>query len=118
LEDLKLPVRASKRRYLAFLLNSKAHINPKSVYEVISKSINKLYGLKGIMDSNLKLIEYDEVSKTGILRCNHIFLRSLRASLAMITDFDSIPASVHVIKTSGTIKSLKKKLKDLDRPFS
>jgi RNase P/RNase MRP subunit POP5 len=85
-----LPVRASKRRYLAFLLNTEAQVNPKSVHEVIMTSIDKLYGSKGIMDSDLKLIEYDEVSKTGIMKCSHIFLRALRASLAMIILTESL----------------------------
>jgi RNase P/RNase MRP subunit POP5 len=113
-----MPVRASKRRYTAFLLDTEAYVNKKSIYELIMTSIDKLYGSKGIMDSDIKLIEYDEVTKTGILRCTHIFMRSLRTSLAMITNLDSMPISIHVLKTSGTIKSLKKKLKSLDSHFA
>lgn len=113
-----MPVRTMRRRYFAFMLNTDATIDRKSIYKLIKTSINRFYGTKGIMDSYLKLIEYNEETKTGILRCAHIFKKSLRASLAMITEIDSIPVSVHVLKTSGTIKSLRKKLILMDKHVS
>jgi len=54
------------------------------------------------------LIDFDEDSQSGILRCNHGHLREMRASLAFITSIGESAAAIHVDKVSGTIRSLKK----------
>jgi RNase P/RNase MRP subunit POP5 len=105
-----MPVRNVRRRYLAFHLNSEIEISVEKLYSMLKENISNLYGIKGLVDANLKLIEYESDSKTGILRCNHDFLRQLRTAIVFIKKIDSKPVSINITRTSGTIKSLKKKI--------
>jgi RNase P/RNase MRP subunit POP5 len=102
-----MPVRSIKRRYLKFFLTSDLEIKSSSFLKAIQNSLIRLFGVKGLLDSNLKLITYDEKNGVGIIRCNHTSTRLVRAAIAMITHIESTPISIHVMKSSGTIKSLK-----------
>ena len=83
-----MPVRNVRRRYLVFHLNSNVDIGIKYLNKIFKNSISVLYGIKGLVDADLKLIEYKAESKTGILRCNHNFLKELRVALVLINEID------------------------------
>lgn len=104
-----MPVRYTRRRYLKFFLTSDSEIKNSSFINAIQNSTIRLFGIKGLIDSNLKLISYDEKNGTGIIRCNHTSTRLVRAAIAIITNIESTPISIHVMKSSGTLHSLKKR---------
>ena len=56
----------------------------KAIWETIRDSILTLYGSKGLSLIDPNLIEYNEETKNGIIRCTHDTERFLRASLASI----------------------------------
>lgn len=107
-----MPIKNVRRRYLLFQLTGDVHVNPESLNEIVNDSIYRIYGIKGLMNSDLKLIEFNLKSQIGILRCSHDFTRELRVALTFIRDINSKPASINVRGVSGTIKSLKKKNKN------
>ncbi|MBN1682388.1 Rpp14/Pop5 family protein [Candidatus Bathyarchaeota archaeon] len=104
-----MPVRNIRRRYLRFNVYSKNELNGINVYEGIKTSIKELYGLKGLIKADPKLIEYDPLKKSGILRCTHNELINTRAAIASITKIQDCELAIHVLKVSGTIKALKRK---------
>ena len=104
-----MPVRNIRRRYIKFKIYLINEINEIDVFEGIRTNIKELYGLKGLINSDPKLIEYDSVKKTGILRCTHKELRNTRAAIASITKIQDSELAIHVLKVSGTIKTLKRK---------
>jgi RNase P/RNase MRP subunit POP5 len=104
-----MPVRGVRRRYLLFHLTGSANVNSESLKKIVHDSIHRIYGIKGLMNADLKLIEFNLKSHIGILRCSHDFTRELRVALAFIREINSKPASINVRGVSGTIKSLKKK---------
>ena len=75
---------------------------------VIDAKIHYLYGVKGAVDMNYRLIEYFPDGYNAIVRCNHVMLSEIRAALAHITDIAGEPARFDVLRVSGTIKSLKR----------
>ena len=74
---------------------------------VIDAKIQYLYGVKGEVDMNYRLIEFFPDGYNAIVRGNHVTLTELRAALAHITDIAGEPARFDVLRVSGTIKSLK-----------
>ena len=83
-------------------------LDSNMVNKVIDAMIQYLYGVKGAVDMNYRLIEYFPEGNNAIVRCNHFMLTELRAALAHITDIAGEPARFDVLRVSGTIKSLKR----------
>jgi RNase P/RNase MRP subunit POP5 len=104
-----MPVRGIRRRYLLFNVSTESAPGEKAIWETLRDSILALYGSKGLSLIDPNLIEYNEASKNGIVRCTHDTERFLRASLAMIVNVSGIPAAVRIQRVSGTIKTLRKK---------
>ncbi len=103
-----MPVRSTRRRYLWIHLETDATLDADSLSNVIDAKIHYLYGVKGAVEMNLRLIEYIPDGKSAIIRCNHNRLNEMRAVLAHISDIHGEPARIDVLRVSGTIKSLKK----------
>ena len=104
-----MPVRLVKRRYLHFKVASEATPDEKTIWEHLRDSIYTLYGAKGLSLVDPNLIEYNEETKVGIVRCTHDTERFLRASLATIVAISGSPTAIRVQRSSGTIKSLRRK---------
>jgi RNase P/RNase MRP subunit POP5 len=64
-----MPVRLVKRRYILFKVTLEATPDEKTIWEHIRDSVYMLYGAKGLSLVDLNLIEYNETTKTGIVRC-------------------------------------------------
>ena len=82
--------------------------------DTVQRSVLSIYGLRGLSDIEPTLIEFDEETNTGIIRCNHSHLRQMRTALAFITDIGDDSAAIHVGKVSGTIKSLRENTERTD----
>lgn len=104
-----MPVRLVKRRYLLFKVASEATPDEKTIWEHLRDSVYMLYGAKGLSLVDPNLIEYNEKTKTGIIRCTNDTDRFLRTSLATIVAVSGSPAAIRVQRSSGTIKSLRRK---------
>lgn len=96
------------RRYIAFRVEGKA--SKRSIEEAIISAVERLYGLHGLWRLEPRLIEFDEEKRIGIVRCNHRYLPWMRASLASITKIDGSPASLHVLRVSGTLRALRRRV--------
>ena len=103
-----MPVHRKRRRYLKFWIRGDEGFSVKEVADAIQKSALTLYGVQGLSTIEPNLIDFDEDSQSGILRCNHDGLREMRASLAFVTTIGESASAIHVDKVSGTIRSLKK----------
>jgi RNase P/RNase MRP subunit POP5 len=104
-----MPVRSVRRRYLLFNIAGERAPVERAVWEAIRDSIQTLYGSKGLSLVDPNLIEYNEATRNGIIRCTHDTERFLRASLAYIVAIQDSPTAIHVMRVSGTIKTLRKK---------
>lgn len=104
-----MPVRSVRRRYLLFKVSTDAAPDEKAIWENLRDSIDVLYGARGLSLIDPNLIEYNEATRNGIVRCTHDTERFLRASLASIVSVSDTPAAFRVERASGTIKTLRRK---------
>lgn len=104
-----MSVRRVRRRYLRFQVASERRFSKREVADAIRRGVLRLYGVHGLSQIEPVLIEFDEEEQTGILRCSHLHLRRMRASLAYITSISGSSSSIRVVKVSGTIRALKSK---------
>jgi RNase P/RNase MRP subunit POP5 len=104
-----MPVRGIRRRYILFNISTDSAPVEKMIWETIRDSILTLYGSKGYSLIDPNLIEYNEATKTGIIRCTHDTEKFLRASLAMVVSISNFPAAFRIQRTSGTLKTLRRK---------
>ncbi len=108
-----MPVEILRRRYIAFKVEGEA--SKRGLKEAIKKSVERLYGLNGLWKLEPTLIEFDEENQIGIVRCNHRWLPWMRAALTAITEIKGTPVALHVLRVSGTLKALKRRLVEGER---
>jgi RNase P/RNase MRP subunit POP5 len=99
-----------KRRYLALKIDSCETLSSKEFMDVVWEAIYRLYGECGASQTSLSVINFDEESKSAVLRTGHTTVDMVRAALASITQMRNKPAVVYVMTVSGTIKALHKSL--------
>ncbi len=97
-------------RYLFLEFETEKFPGRSEFMGVVWGSILQLFGEYGASKTALSLIEFNSEKGYAILKCSHKALDMVRASLASITEIGGRKAEIHVIRVSGTIKSLKRKL--------
>ncbi len=106
-----MPYSPIRKRYIAFKLLSDAFIYYADLSQSIQIEILKLHGDIGVSEAGPKLIEYDGKTGFGIVKCNHLALEQTRLSLLSLKNVRNIPVIPQVLYVSGTIKSLRQKMK-------
>ena len=106
-----MPVRSTRRRYLWLNINTSALLTSDNLNDLLERKIIFLYGVIGDVKIGYRLIEFNPEEKNAIIRCNHDKLNDMRATIAQISKFDGNPIRIDVILVSGTIKSLRNKMK-------
>ncbi|MFX1518587.1 MAG: Rpp14/Pop5 family protein [Promethearchaeota archaeon] len=106
-------VKEEKSRYIAFetVIEDETPVDVTSVFNSISRSILSLFGEVEASQSGIWLIEYDPEMHQGILRCTHKSLEKVQTAMAAVSRIDDRPIIIHLLKTSGTIRSLRSALK-------
>ncbi|MGD8507029.1 MAG: Rpp14/Pop5 family protein [Candidatus Bathyarchaeota archaeon] len=98
-----------KWRYLAATVEGEESIQGKEVLNAVWKTLTQLFGEYGASQAELTLIRGHTQKDYFVLRCSRKALPMVRASIAAITEIGEKPASVHVLRVSGTLKALRKK---------
>jgi ribonuclease P/MRP protein subunit POP5 len=98
-----------RKRYLALRVESDQHFNERDLMDAVWNAVLQLFGEYGASQTNLRLIKYDLERNYMVVRCSHLALENVRASIASITEIQGKPAVIHVMGVSGTLKGLRKK---------
>ena len=69
-------------------------------------SLLRLYGEYGASKTRIALISYDPEKRFAVVRTSHESIDMVRTSLASITEIGETSAAIHVLKVSGTRKTL------------
>jgi RNase P/RNase MRP subunit POP5 len=85
-----------------------------TVLDAIYSSLLRLFGEVGASKANIKLIESFPEKNQLIIRCSHLMLEKVRASITSITEINKKETAIHVLDVSGTLKALSKKIKKKD----
>ena len=99
-----------RRRYLALKIDSEETFGSRDFIGAVWDAVSRLYGEYGASQTGLALIDYDAEKKFAIIRTVHTTVDKVRAALASITRIGDKPVAIHVLKISGTIKALHKKI--------
>lgn len=110
-------------RYMVFEIISNKEIQLQDFIDALWGSCLALFGEAGSAGFSLWVPQnlYDAAKKRGIVKCTHFSVENVRAALAAIRQISGEPATIHVLGTTGTILSAKKKflgitdLKDFGR---
>ncbi len=105
-------VKEEKSRYIAFevIIEEDTPLEVISVFNSISRSILSLYGEIEASQSGIWLIEFDAETCYGILRCTSKSLDKVQTAMAIVSSIDNRPTIIRLLKTSGTIRSLRSAL--------
>jgi RNase P/RNase MRP subunit POP5 len=83
----------------------------KEFMDAVWSAVTRLYGEHGASLTSLTLIDYDMERKVAVIRTALVALGMVRAAVASILSIAGKEAAVHVVAVSGTIKSLREKLR-------
>jgi ribonuclease P/MRP protein subunit POP5 len=104
-------IKRDKRRYLSLKVDTEIPVDKKLILEVIQNAVLRFFGEYGASKANIKLIKYIPEKNQIIIRCSHIMVEKVRASIASIIAIKNFPATIHTENISGTLKALNKKIK-------
>ncbi|MDH5451301.1 MAG: Rpp14/Pop5 family protein [Candidatus Bathyarchaeota archaeon] len=99
-----------RKRYLALKVESEEPLSEKDLIRAIWSSILQLFGEYGASQTNLYLVEFNPEDGHTILRCSHKMVDIVRASIAAITRINEKSVGIHVVRVSGTLRALRKKV--------
>ncbi|MEM3823883.1 MAG: Rpp14/Pop5 family protein [Candidatus Bathyarchaeia archaeon] len=102
-----------RRRYLALKIDSNEKFSSKEFMDTVWDTLLRLYGEYGASKAGLALIDYNTDKGIAITRAAHTETEKLRAAIASITEIAAKPAAVHVLTVSGTLKTLRRKIRTL-----
>jgi RNase P/RNase MRP subunit POP5 len=98
---------AMKKRYIEFqYIGSEATI--EGVKNQMMDLAQKFFGELGLSEAALKIVEYDENKKIGILRCQRDYLKRVLGFLALADSLNGVAVRFIALRSSGTLKSLDK----------
>ena len=102
-------IKREKRRYLALEVVSEQLFDERAVLDAVQASVLRLFGEYGASKADIKLIKGFPEKHQLVVRCSHLMLEKVRASVVSTVEVDGKAASVHVVGVSGTLKALAKK---------
>jgi len=101
-------MKIERQRYVRFNVFSEhpLGIDAKQLSQFIWRQYNALFGEIKSGKAGFWIIDYDEKSQEGTIRCAHVVLDELVAALTLLTSIDDIAVAIDTIKTSGIIDKL------------
>lgn len=103
-------MKRERRRYVAFLVSCDGELEKWKLAAAIENAIQALLGANDIRAAKHFLVRYNRETKLGILKVNHKFAKQAISALMSISNVDSKPVAVNTLKTSGTLRSIKRAL--------
>ena len=91
-------------------IDSNESLDSREVIDAVWSAVSKLYGEHGASRTGLMLISYDAQERLAVVRTVHDAVGMVRAAIASITRIQDKQVALHVLRVSGTIKALHKKM--------
>ena len=103
-------VKKERRRYVLFKIISdfNLNLNNRDLLNAIWQSIWRYFGMREAMKIGLWLQELDTTEGYGILKCSQDTKELIIAALTLVRELNGKTIIISPLKTSGTIKTLKK----------
>ena len=103
-------VKKERHRYILFKLIKAEDcvLSQKDILNSVWASIWKYFGLKEASKVGLWLFDINFVEGFGIIRCSHQTKEVIMTALTLITEISGNVVVISPIRTSGTIRKIKK----------
>ena len=101
-------IRLLKRRYIGFKVKADDFYSKRFIFNLIIKEVLR-HNEKNATKIRIRLLEYQEKEKFGIIRCDHKSVTTIRNLFNSINEKNKGELNIRVLRISGSIKSLKKK---------
>lgn len=98
-----------KKRYIVFQSKSDSQISENDVKSGLYAFLLRFFGEYGYSKLSYKLLQYDEKSGMGLIRCERGVLHELLGAIALIENLNGKKARTVALASSGTIKTLREK---------
>ncbi len=108
LKPLK-PTMRGKKRYVLFKLFAEKNFDSRSIERGIFSVFLSLFGSSGVAKQNLRLIQFNNGTNIGILRCSLPCLNEVKTGLLFLKTINGIAVIPKIASVSGSIKKLRKK---------
>ena len=105
--------RRVKKRYIA--LSSEPKTSPEILSKAVVSSYVELFGILGLSSAHLKSVRSYPDRGIVVIQCALESVPRLLLAAAAITQVNSDRIAVRVLTISGTLKSIKEKLKSMGR---
>ncbi len=99
------------RRYLLVKAVSERPLSSEQLATALIDSVRRCYGEVGLSRIDPKLMRFDPGRSEAIIACKKDGARELQAAIALIYEASDVPIVPLVLRVSGTIKGLGKKLR-------
>lgn len=105
------PSLRGRTRYIAYQVISEEKILLQDLINSFWHSVLNFLGEQGTAKADIWIAKdiYDEKRQMGLIRCSHLTVEHLRASLALMERIGDTRVVVKVLGVSGTIKAAKMK---------
>lgn len=75
--------------------------------DAIWNALTRLYGEYGASRTSLTMIDYEQEKRIAIIRAALVSVDMVRAAIASVTRIGDKPVALHVLRVSGTLRSLR-----------
>lgn len=89
----------------------------REIEEPLINSLLVLRGIVGLVETNFKLIKYDEQRSAGIISCSHKHVDLVRSAILM-AGYRLDNTVMYTVKTTGTLKKAIKILESMPKIIS
>ncbi|MCS7135029.1 MAG: ribonuclease P protein component 2 [Candidatus Aenigmarchaeota archaeon] len=99
-----------KKRYILFKVISESPIEYSDLESAIWNTLLDFLGEYGTSKISAWLLKdrWENATQTCIIRCNHLFVPTIIATLGLIERLGDTRVCIKILKVSGTIKGCKK----------
>lgn len=101
-------MKGQSRRYLVLRIVSEVAPSREKLLNEIERSLRRIFGEYGVLESFPRLIAYDAEKMIGIVRCSHLWVERFRAALALTTRVGEHRAVLFILRSAGTLAALKR----------
>lgn len=102
-----------RRRYIAVKIDGNHPFNGKTLQDAVWNNMLRLFGEYGASQAELFLVEYDPERQQAIFCCSHKSLDLVKASIVATTKIGEEKTAIHILRVSGTLKSLRRKIQTI-----
>jgi RNase P/RNase MRP subunit POP5 len=105
-----MPVTRIKRRYIAFKVLEPPAFSKPELRNSMAQALSEFRNMSFVQPSDFRIIEYDPLTRMGIIRCGHLRVDALRTMFKSMKLRETF-VKVEVVTVSGTLKALRSRLR-------